>query len=254
MKVENQAEFDAAIAAGKSIDIYNDETYSVTGASAPNISIHSSSTPMISIWDRSAPNIYTWGSSAPMISTRDSSTARIITIGRSAPTISTRESSAPTISTLSSSAPNIYTWGRSAPRINIQDSSVPTIYTQDSSTPTIYKKGSRAPKIATWLSPIARDDLWAVLCSAPAEILGVREALVQGLVNGSTYQGECACLVGTLEKSGVKISLGHDVSRPAEQFFLGIRPGDTPATSDLAKLAVQWIDELLANWGIEVPA
>jgi hypothetical protein len=244
MKVETQAEFDAAIAAGESIDIYNDETYTVTGTSAPNIFIHSSSTPIIITGGRSAPTIETWGTSEPNICVQ----------GSSAPTIYTQDRSAPTIRTLSSSAPNIYTWGRSAPRINIQDSSAPTIYTQDSSTPTIYKKGSSAPKITAWHSPIARDDLWAVLCSAPAEILGVREALVQGLVDGSTYQGECACLVGTLEKSGVKPGLGKNSSRPAEQFFLGISPGDTPATSDLAKLAVQWIDELLANWGIEVPA
>jgi hypothetical protein len=234
MKVENQAEFDAAIAAGESIDIYNDETYTVTGTSAPNIYIHNSSKPIIIIGGSSMPMIEIWGTSEPNICIKGSSAPMITTIGSSAPRISTQGSSAPTISTRGTSAPMISTFDRSAP--------------------TVRKNGSSAPKITAWHSPIARDDLWAVLCSAPAEILGVREALVQGLVDGSVYYGECACLVGTLEKSGVKISLGHDVSRPAEQFFLGISPGDTPATSDLAKLAVQWIDELLANWGIEVPA
>ena len=95
-----------------------------------------------------------------------------------------------------------------------------------------------------------RDDLWAVLSSAPKEAEGLRQALMDGNVNGSSYTGMCACLVGTIanlrgvdyRKLGV---LQPDSNRPAECFFFAIKKGDTPSNSQLSKLAVTWIDEWL---------
>jgi Pentapeptide repeats (8 copies) len=101
------------------------------------------------------------------------------------------------------------------------------------------------------LTPI-RDDLWAVLSSAPAEVSALRQALVEGRVDGSTYTGECACLVGTIaNRRGCGINglgvLKPNASRPAEKFFLAIKPGDTPDKNQFAALAVQWVDEWLSN-------
>ena len=97
-----------------------------------------------------------------------------------------------------------------------------------------------------------KHDLWAVLCSAPVEVSGLRMALIAGKVDGSTYSGKCACLVGTIanirgcshEELG---SLIPDANRPAERFFLMINKGDTPAKSQAAKIAVEWIDEWTRN-------
>ena len=83
------------------------------------------------------------------------------------------------------------------------------------------------------LSPI-RDDLFAVLSQAPAEVPGLLAALRAGKVDGSTYQGACACLVGTIANP----------QRPAERFFLLIREGDTPDTNQAAGIAEGWI----AGW------
>jgi uncharacterized protein YjbI with pentapeptide repeats len=97
-----------------------------------------------------------------------------------------------------------------------------------------------------------RDDIWAVLCSAPREVESLRLALIEGRVDGSTYEGKCACLVGTLANARqcgpTEIpSLKPNASRPAERFFMGIKKGDTPETNQFSKLALQWVDEWLAN-------
>ena len=97
------------------------------------------------------------------------------------------------------------------------------------------------------LTPI-RDDIWAVLSSAPAEVPAVIEALKAGRVDGSTYGGECACLVGTIAKKrgvgeyGLE-GLHPNSSRPAERFFMGIRKGDTPETNQHSAIALGWVQE-----------
>ena len=101
------------------------------------------------------------------------------------------------------------------------------------------------------LTPI-RDDFWAVLSSAPKEVHGLRKAIIEGRINGSSYEGECACLVGTIANiRGVNYetlqNLRPDARRPAERFFLAIKKGDLPKTNQFSKLALEWIDEWLEN-------
>jgi hypothetical protein len=101
------------------------------------------------------------------------------------------------------------------------------------------------------LTPI-RDDLWAVLCASPHEVLALRQSLVEGRINGSSYEGDCACLVGTLANARHCTyeeipGLQPDSSRPAECFFSCIKIGDTPATSQFSQLALEWVDQWLAN-------
>jgi Pentapeptide repeats (8 copies) len=97
-----------------------------------------------------------------------------------------------------------------------------------------------------------RDDVWAVLSSAPLEAQAVLDALCAGRVNGSMYKGECACLVGTIAKQrgcGVE-SLGTlkpDSRRLAEVWFMGISPGDTPDTNEPTRLAAEWVEQWIAN-------
>jgi hypothetical protein len=97
-----------------------------------------------------------------------------------------------------------------------------------------------------------RDDIWAVLSSAPSEVEGLRQALIDGKVNGSHYEGKCACLVGTIANvRGCNYktlgALKPNSCRPSEIFFLGINEGDTPETNKISKQALIWIDEWIFN-------
>jgi hypothetical protein len=101
------------------------------------------------------------------------------------------------------------------------------------------------------LAPI-RDDLWAVLSAAPSEVPGLLAAIREGRIDGSTYEGECACLVGTIEHvAGAAHNtlpiLKANSSRPAEMFFLSINKGDTPETNQFSKLAADWIEDWLTR-------
>jgi len=99
---------------------------------------------------------------------------------------------------------------------------------------------------------LCRDDLWAVLCAAPKEVDGLRLALAEGRIDGSTYSGDCACLVGTIANvRGTSVEslaiLKPDCSRPIERFFLAIRPGDKPENNEFSRLALSWCDEWISN-------
>lgn len=97
-----------------------------------------------------------------------------------------------------------------------------------------------------------RDDFFNVLSTAPVEVAGLREAIMSGKIDGSTYTGDCACLVGTIAK--IKHcdykeipNLSPNSSRPIERFFLAIKKGDNPENSQLSKLAVEWLDIWVEN-------
>ncbi len=96
-----------------------------------------------------------------------------------------------------------------------------------------------------------KTDFFDVLLRAPAEVAGLRAALIAGKVNGSTYKGDCACLVGTIanvrgvECYGLGNGIRPDSSRPIERWFLAITEGDTPETNQVSKIVVEWLDEFV---------
>jgi uncharacterized protein YjbI with pentapeptide repeats len=108
-----------------------------------------------------------------------------------------------------------------------------------------YLKG--AYLVGAYLEPIKKD-FFDVLLRAIPEIPNLKNAILAGKIDGSTYEGECACLCGTLEKSNSeKIQQAiyglRNSYRPIERFFMGIKPGDTPENNQFAKIAMEWIEE-----------
>ena len=80
-----------------------------------------------------------------------------------------------------------------------------------------------------------------------------------GRIDGSTYSGSCACLVGTIAKiRGVEVSdLSHNLKRPAERWFAMIKAGDMPGDHSgggfASKMALQWCLEWCAAIGTTGP-
>ena len=94
--------------------------------------------------------------------------------------------------------------------------------------------------------------LWMTLTENPREAAGVAKALKEGRVNGSTYSGDCACLVGTIANiRGVELDALKPNSRnPSEKWFMMISEGDKPKDDTgggyAAKIALEWVEEWLA--------
>ncbi|NEJ15489.1 hypothetical protein GR211_21980 [Rhizobium leguminosarum] len=95
-----------------------------------------------------------------------------------------------------------------------------------------------------------KHDIWGVLLNAIPEVPALRQALVDGKVDGSQYSGECACLCGTIANArhcnySNMAGIQANANSLAERFFLAIRPGCTPENHQPAKLVVEWIDEFM---------
>ena len=102
-------------------------------------------------------------------------------------------------------------------------------------------------------------DFWAILTTARKEIPGLITAMREGRIDGSTYSGECACLVGTIAnvRHVSALTLEQDSSRPAEQWFLMIKKGDKPGDDSSGGFALQqaleWAEEYCALSGVKLP-
>ena len=102
-------------------------------------------------------------------------------------------------------------------------------------------------------------DFWAVLTTARKEIPGLISAMREGRIDGSTYSGECACLVGTIAnvRHVSANTLEQDSSRPAEQWFSMIKKGDKPGDDSGGGFALQqaleWAEEYCALSGVKLP-
>jgi len=98
----------------------------------------------------------------------------------------------------------------------------------------------------------ARDDFRKILDLARPEVTGLLLAIREGRVDGSCYEGECACLVGTIGNlRGVAFDhldgIRPDSARPAERLFMAISPGHVPAINPVAKIVEGWIVEWQAE-------
>ncbi|HEF4754619.1 pentapeptide repeat-containing protein [Burkholderia multivorans] len=136
---------------------------------------------------------------------------------------------------------------------NLSDADLSGAYLSGADLSGAYLRGadlSDADLSGAYLLPIKADFI-EVISQAPREVPALIDALKAGRVDGSTYSGECACLVGTIANArgidvySAELGIPKDESRPAERFFLAIRKGDTPETNAASKLALEWAETWL---------
>ena len=105
---------------------------------------------------------------------------------------------------------------------------------------------------------IFKKDLIAEILKLPDELENLRDTIIAGKINGSSYTGDCACLAGTIAKHrGLdNISSGDEIkengcvfvadsSSPRERWFMMIAPGQNPENHQPAKVALDWVNEAI---------
>jgi hypothetical protein len=104
-----------------------------------------------------------------------------------------------------------------------------------------------------------KNDFFSVLAAAKSEVLGLYDALCRGVIDGSSYDGDCACLVGTIanvrheEYNALSIDLKPDFDRPAEKWFLAIRKGDIPQSNPVSAITAEWMRSWMNANSIKYP-
>jgi Pentapeptide repeats (8 copies) len=109
------------------------------------------------------------------------------------------------------------------------------------------------------LSEVKRDFI-SVIEKMPDEIPFLYKALLDGRIDGSVYEGECACLKGTLanaKKCSVndlsEFGIEKASSSPSERWFMAINKGDIPENNQVSRLTKEWIEEYCKDNRISLP-
>lgn len=107
------------------------------------------------------------------------------------------------------------------------------------------------------LEPI-KEDFFSRLDLAKDEVEGLYSLLQKGAVDGTAYEGDCACFVGSVAKirgeryKSLSTGLKPDLNSPTERWFLAIQKGHTPENSVIAKITSEWMREWAKNRGLEL--
>ncbi len=116
-------------------------------------------------------------------------------------------------------------------------------------------RGADLYKLPTdFINQCSRDILF-ILQSLKKEMPFLKERLIAGEVDGSQYEGECACLIGTLangdgglEKVCKAIPFYEKgTQNMGETWFLNIRKGDTPENNEFVAHVIKLIEMVEKN-------
>ena len=101
-----------------------------------------------------------------------------------------------------------------------------------------------------FINQCSRDMLF-VMQSLKNELPFLKQSLLDGKIDGSSYEGDCACFVGTFakaKKENVNETCNFipfyekSVYNPGETWFLSIRIGDTPENNQFAMHVLKLIE------------
>ncbi len=99
-----------------------------------------------------------------------------------------------------------------------------------------------------FINQCSRDILF-ILMSLKSEMPHLKKMLIEGKVDGSQYEGDCACLVGTLAHGNKVDKVCESIPfyqkgthNMGETWFLNIREGDTPESNEFSAHVLKLIE------------
>jgi len=105
---------------------------------------------------------------------------------------------------------------------------------------------------------LIKEDFISKLLILKLEVPGLYKAVIDGKIDGSSYESECACFVGTIANNmGVnknETGITLDPDSPTERFFLAINEGDTPDNNSISMVIKEWLEEFMNKELIKIPS
>ena len=104
-----------------------------------------------------------------------------------------------------------------------------------------------------------KKDYFERLSKAKNEVLELYKSIMDGKIEGSVYEGECACFCGTIAKirkenyREMNIDLRPEPGSTTEKWFLGISKGDNPDSNQISAITAEWTREFMNENGIKIP-
>jgi hypothetical protein len=153
------------------------------------------------------------------------------------------------------SSANLHSVNLSSANLHSADLSSANLHSVNLSSANLHSADLRSAKNlpASYINLCSRDMLF-VFEHLKGELPAFREKLVAGKIDGTQYEGDCACLIGTMgnldggvDKVCSRIPFyDKGLHNYGEQWFWQIHQGDTPDKSFFAKHALELIDLVLA--------
>lgn len=97
-----------------------------------------------------------------------------------------------------------------------------------------------------------RDDVFSYLDRAPKRVQTLSEAIEKGLIDGTTFEGECVCEFRPVELVSCvhnALDIRPEGERPAEIWFFLLRNGRTPENDQVTAITAGWIQDWLKQNG-----
>jgi hypothetical protein len=104
-----------------------------------------------------------------------------------------------------------------------------------------------------------KEDFLKRLSLVKNEVVGLYDFLMRGKVDGTAYEGECACFVGSIANIrkeyylNLSCDLKPDSDSPTEKWFLAILKGDTPENNQVARITKGWLEEFMTKESLVIP-
>jgi uncharacterized protein YjbI with pentapeptide repeats len=114
-------------------------------------------------------------------------------------------------------------------------------------------RGANLSSDNAWLLQ-AKQNILYIFSYLASEVPILKQKIIEGRIDGTQYEGECCCLIGSLGNGKAESVIPYykkGLHNTGEQLFWQIKEGDMPEITQFSKIALELCDEFLETMKIK---